>query len=342
MSGIEELVRRLLGQPDNDRPLKHKGDKIGVDGLTCPFAGHGNSLGIDYAPHCDGAGDWIPKAWCRTGHHSDIDTIAAATGMTSAELREGNHNLRYKYQTRGFVPALPSEDAVRAYRRRLKSRPDKVRVLRSMGITVPVLNRWQVGLDVDERFTVPIRVSTDLVIDQLVAMRWYKPDADPTDPDDRKWQTNAGGSVHLVMPPRPGPYALCAGEKDAMRAESGGLNAATNTGGEETFRVEWARQLALQGSGFIVYDRDAAGVRGSRKAAEMIRAAGGDATIVELPLPYREKRGLDVTDFLNGGGDLRALLNEAWQKRRKPRPKPRLSSSIAPHRLPQTSGVAHV
>jgi len=322
-AGLEVLVNRLRGT-DDDRPLKHKGDKIGADGLTCPLDG-GTSLGIDYKPHRDDPSVWVGVAYCRSGGHSEIDDIAAAVGLSSAEIREGNEALRYKYRPPGARRRPP--DRTDEWTAALWADSDRLDRLRAFGISDDVLRDVNAGWD-GERYTFPVYEPFGEVGDILINVRRYRPEPPEDEP---KWLSWAGSGAQLYPDVPDGKVVLTEGEKDCLVARSLGLPAVTNTGGALCWRDEWSTLLTGR-LVFIVYDRDRAGVAGSKKVARSLRAVGCSVVVVRLPLPFRPTHGADVADFVSDGGDLRALLNDTYlaAKRREPRPKPRLSLPVAP------------
>jgi hypothetical protein len=347
---LEELVNRLLPEEEppcgamrlpgagDDRPLKRRGDKIGRDGLSCPICGE-RKLGIDYKPHRHSGGrEWIVVAWCRTCQHdTDLDDIAHAVGMSPVEVRTGNGHLPTKYP-----PLEPEEppplDDIEEWHRRLMADSDRQRYLtEARGLSLDVIRANLIGHD-GERYTFPIfDYSGPFAVVENV--RRYLPDAGPDEP---KWRSLARPGAWLY-PDVPGDDRLiiCEGEWDALLLRAHGFPAITNTAGALTWRDEWSERIGPRRFVFIIYDRDRAGVVGSKKIRDSLRRVGlvRSITVVRLPFPLREKHGLDVSDYFASSRtaeDFRRLLNAAYISRSrlgrcKPRnPHPASRSAVPP------------
>ncbi|MEP6658853.1 MAG: hypothetical protein ABJD24_02940 [Acidimicrobiales bacterium] len=222
MSGVEELVRRLLGEPYNTRPLKHKDDKIGRDGLTCPLDGS-TSLGIDFKPHRDGAGDWIAVAWCNRDH-SDIDAIARAVGMGAGEVHTDNRQLRHKYQPRDKPEFSSADSDVSRWTEDLWCDKALLRYLRQARRIGPgVIRAVRLGHD-GERYTLPVYEDRGAPFGRLlIGIRRYLPNP----PVDVTKMLSAPGSRAGLFPdiPSGNNVVLVEGEFDCLAARSIGLPA---------------------------------------------------------------------------------------------------------------------
>jgi hypothetical protein len=100
---------------------------------------------------------------------------------------------------------------------------------------------------------------------------------------------------------------LVEGEKDADRLCSLGL-VATTSGGAKSWREEFAE--FLRGADVIIVpDRDRAGEEYAKTAAQSLQGKAAQVQIVILPLPWRDKNGLDVSDWLQDGHTAQDLLD---------------------------------
>ena len=114
---------------------------------------------------------------------------------------------------------------------------------------------------------------------------------------------------------------ICEGEFDRLALKAQGFRAVTSTGGAQTFRPEWAQELAGIPHLYICFDRDEAG----RLGAEHVGSLLPTAQIIELPEEVGE--GGDVTDFFVRLGrtdeDFRVLLTQAAPVPPRPAAEPR-------------------
>lgn len=96
---------------------------------------------------------------------------------------------------------------------------------------------------------------------------------------------------------------ICEGEMDALVAWSHNIAAVSSTGGAQSFQKEWATYLEGK-EVYVCLDNDIAGGEGMAKIIDIIPTA----KIVFLP----DRPGLkDITDYVQQGGDLNALLKSA-------------------------------
>lgn len=108
---------------------------------------------------------------------------------------------------------------------------------------------------------------------------------------------------------RPEPVFLCEGEKDADSLTELGLVATTNIEGAIGWKDSYTEQL--RGRNIVILeDNDAAGRIRTEKLTKKLQGAGCHVKVISFPeLPPKG----DVTDFLNAGNDLNALLAKATE-----------------------------
>lgn len=178
--------------------------------------------------------------------------------------------------------------------------------LNHRGITDEVINLHLLGWD-GNRITIPI-FSRD---GRLAFFKFAKDPADQR--PGPKMLAPAGSSAELygwerlrVKPPR---IVICEGEFDRLVLEARGIAAVTSTGGAAVFRKEWAEEFHHIPEVFVCFDRDEAGVRGTRRVATLLP----HARVVTLPEEVGD--GGDVTDYCVRHGhsreDFIALLASA-------------------------------
>uniref|UniRef100_A0A6M3X7S0 Putative helicase n=1 Tax=viral metagenome TaxID=1070528 RepID=A0A6M3X7S0_9ZZZZ len=97
---------------------------------------------------------------------------------------------------------------------------------------------------------------------------------------------------------------LVEGAKDADTLAERGLCATAIAGGASSWRKEYAKWF--QGKQVVISgDRDLAGDQFVREAAPDIYEVARGVKVIEIPLPWAEKHGPDVTDWLAGGATVR-------------------------------------
>jgi putative DNA primase/helicase len=102
------------------------------------------------------------------------------------------------------------------------------------------------------------------------------------------------------------PIWITEGEKDADRLQSLGLTA-TTSGGATTWRPEFAD--LLQGADVVIVpDQDVSGRMYRDAVGSSLQGRAKRVRVVELPVEFRQKHGLDVSDWLDGGKRLADLL----------------------------------
>lgn len=330
MSGFETLSEQVGARP------RWRGDKLGDDGLACPICGE-PKLGIDWALHQDGSGEWIVKVNCRTCRGNDyLKRLADAVGMTVADILTGNDGLGARYRRPGAQP-MPSIESAYGWNGDLLGDPDRLAyVTECRGVSMGEVRRNLLGHD-GQRYTIPV-FDPDAPFEVILNLRRYLPDAPPGVP---KMRSLAGAGVQMYgTVPDSNLLVICEGEWDMLRVSSLGIPAITNTGGASTWRDEWTERIGNRHV-CVVYDRDNGGELGEVKVRESFERVGRhlSLTIVRLPLPYRETHGPDLSDFLadHTRDDLMALLRSSY-KAQRPKParsrtpggRPRVPLSAAP------------
>jgi 5S rRNA maturation endonuclease (ribonuclease M5) len=129
------------------------------------------------------------------------------------------------------------------------------------------------------------------------------------------------------------------GEKDADRLAAGGILATTNVGGasKSTDKSKWLPEYSesLRGRRVVILaDNDEPGDAHAESVARSLR--GKAASVHRLDLPHLPPKG-DVSDWLNNGGNVEALIELAdaaptWvpkQKASEPEPQPKAADEIA-------------
>lgn len=339
-TGPELLVNRLAGR-HRARPLHRRGpgmSKVGVEKQPCPLCGQ-PKLGIDVKEHRDGSGEWIVVANCR-GCPAKLDAIAEAVGLSSAEVREGVAAVPMLYPIcEPETPPTPGR--TRVWHRTLLRDPSLLRyVTERRGVSEAVIRRFVIGHDGD-RFTLPVfdwygRYQNGSL--PIINLRTYKPGGDP------KMLSLRGSGAQLYTPVRSKPAVIVAeGEWDALRAISLGFHAVTQTGGALCWTDEMTEALGNRHV-FVVYDRDRGGELGEARVRESFERVGRHLSLtdVRLPMPFKEKGGPDLSDFLadHSAHEFKALLRQSYEAQRRPRPKPRPSQSRSVATATRRAGVS--
>lgn len=141
----------------------------------------------------------------------------------------------------------------------------------------------------------------------------------PASKDGWTWKLNGTRRVLYRLPEVLEAIALgktiflVEGEKDADRLWALGL-AATTSGGAKSWKPEFV-ELLRSADLVIIPDRDRPGEDYARIAAQALQGIASSVQILILPLPWAEKNGLDVSDFLreHSAQELLALLEQPSQ-----------------------------
>jgi DNA primase len=197
--------------------------------------------------------------------------------------------------------------------------PPRIRqYLNARGIPDVLADFFALGWD-GNRITIPIFSRTG----EVAFFKFAK------DPDDAtpgpKMLTTPGARAELYgwedVLHQPEELVICEGEFDRLALKAQGFRAVTSTGGAQTFRPEWAQELAAIPHLYICFDRDEAG----RVGAEHVGGLIPTAKVVTLPDEVGE--GGDVTDFFVRLGrtdeDFRALMARAMPVPPRPAAEPR-------------------
>lgn len=185
--------------------------------------------------------------------------------------------------------------------------PQQVReYLNGRGIPDVLVDFFLLGWD-GSRITIPIfNRESDLVFFKLAK----GPDDETSGP---KMLATPGARAELFgwedVLYHPEELVICEGEFDRLVLKGRGFRAVTSTGGAQTFRDEWAKEIATIAQVYICFDRDEAGRLGALHVGRLVP----NAKVVTLPEEVGE--GGDITDFFVRLGrtddDFRALFSSA-------------------------------
>jgi hypothetical protein len=100
------------------------------------------------------------------------------------------------------------------------------------------------------------------------------------------------------------PVIITEGELDALVCWSHNIPAVTSTGGAMSFQEEWVESLKRYDV-YLCFDNDEAGYKGMLKVLDYLP----EAKVVIIPHNLGCK---DISDFVGRGGDLHALLKNAY------------------------------
>lgn len=239
---------------------------------------------------------------------------------------------------------LPSDAQFAEWSKRLLERPERIEWLTEVrGISHDMIEHYQIGWDdTRRRWTFPIfewpNASSPFLDPIIVNALWYP--LDPMADGRRKMCCWGGWPTDLYPgPPRTPKVIVAEGPLDALVSMSHGISAVSGTTGASHWEPSWTSSFA--GLDVVVaYDCDDAGRKGARAMAAELASVAKRVTVIDLDPTQHE--GYDLTDWFGDGRTIDELLSMIRHTRRKPRPKPRLSSIVTPRQLPQTSEVAHV
>lgn len=164
------------------------------------------------------------------------------------------------------------------------------------GIGKWTLEEFQIGWSSEhEAWMIPVMDGED-----LLNVRLYN----PTRAKTKIW--NWGGMDPSCLYPAKilkehQQILICEGEWDALIANDRGFPAVTGTTGA----LQWAPKWNAKFKGkdvVLVYDRDAAGDAAANKIALGLEGTARSIAIAELPLPWTQNHGADVSDFFHKEG----------------------------------------
>jgi 5S rRNA maturation endonuclease (ribonuclease M5)/biotin operon repressor len=134
---------------------------------------------------------------------------------------------------------------------------------------------------------------------------------------------------------------LVEGEKDADRLWSLGLPATTAAAGAESWRDDYAEQIARAGARdvLLIPDNDEPGMKFARAATDSLTRRGLRVTLVRLPglPPVQAKHGADISDWLDAGHsrqELMTVVDEALRLGLSKLPRPLSVLFTVPPRKP--------
>lgn len=285
----------------------------------CPL--HGDKETPDFHVYSDGG--WKCHACSKGG---DIfDFYAYYRGLdTKNDFREiirqvaTEHGIKIKGK-RKEIDYIP-EETVEALHDNLLEAPSKMDYLRQeRGLSEEVIKEYQLGFD-GERYTIPVKDYTDKFVDirrydpssKVKLLPWNtfdnrqaadKLDIELTTDDGNLEPANKGDGSATLYPKanlKKNPLVLVGGELDALRAESAGYNAVTNTTGENTWKDEWSHQFRDKDV-TIALDNDSSGKKGTKKRVNSLDSDINSLELVQWPDDFSS--GGDISDFLNHGND---------------------------------------
>jgi hypothetical protein len=231
------------------------------------------------------AESWSPESGT-TGGFDDATVI-------ELDSRRGKR----KQEKGGKPPATP--DQVEEWAAVLAS--DEAGVLGALvelrGIGEATLAAFSIGYSIEHRaYTIPVWSADE----KLLNVRMYRPGAART----KIWNWE-GMDPSAIYPEKVlkenDRILICEGEWDALIAIDRGFPAVTGTTGAVQWMSKWNRKF--EGKDVLIcYDRDETGDIASAKVARSLEKFARSVVVVELPLQWSNKHGLDVTDFFHKEG----------------------------------------
>lgn len=207
----------------------------------------------------------------------------------------------------------PSDETILVWHSNLMENLDRLEAfVNKRGIREATLEKFKIGWSDEARaYTIPI-YSHD---DKLLNVRYYRMAGDA---GDTKIWSHAGMDANAIFPEsvlkENDTIVICEGEWDALVANQSGFPAVTGTTGATQWQKKWNRKFTDK-TVYVCYDRDAAGDKGAQKVVSELRGIARAVYICELPLPWTERHGQDVTDFFHVHGrsaeDFRAVIRDA-------------------------------
>lgn len=202
---------------------------------------------------------------------------------------------------------LPKDKDIRAWHKKLLASPQLLGVLtRDRLLESATMEEFQIGHD-GQRYTLPIYDADG----KLVNVRRYDPHCKTI--KAKMISIRGHGDARLFRPDLLADWdtvVICEGEMDMMVGWQAGLPVITHTGGALTFMQEWGTAFAGK-TVFICYDLDDSGIKGARKAANILKPHATAVYILKLPM--EEGSGKDITDYFAAGNtaeQFRKLMEE--------------------------------
>lgn len=268
----------------------------------CPFCNHHNekfyidkSNGLYHCFHCDVGGTIVKYHALLKG----ISTEDAAKELGDA--REIKPEI-----------AIISELYVAKLHKDLKENFLALEQLKkSWHLNDSVIDKFKIGLKDGNTICIPIFNNRGDCVNIRYKKLWKQPGeksiawshSDPEKPN-LKFGSARLFPIDTVVSER--VIFLCAGEKDCLSSISMGItNAVTTTGGEGTFKDEYAFDLAGK-KVYILYDTDSTGYYSAKKVYEALKNIA-DVEIINLPkMPAYDDGTIrkDITDYWNMGKSL--------------------------------------
>lgn len=207
----------------------------------------------------------------------------------------------------------PTEEVIAGWHDNLMESLDRLSAFTAKrGINERTIEQFKIGWSDEARaYTIPVRSHEG----KLLNVRYYRL-ADEA--GDTKIWSHAGMEANAIFPEailkENDTIVICEGEWDALVANQHGFPAVTGTTGAGQWQKKWNRKFTGK-TVYICYDRDSAGDKGALKVVNELRSVARAVFVCELPLPWTERHGQDVTDFFHVHGhtaeDFRAVIREA-------------------------------
>lgn len=273
-------------------------------------------------------GTWSCRANCGSGSLQDLvarleardehdfvpadfsDPDSPFMDMSDADVIDISTRKKRRRQNR---PA-PTDEEIRAWTTRLLDDDELLnKFVNRRGITASTLEEFEIGWsDDDAAYTIPIKDADGL----LLNVRLYRIEDEQGTTKIWSWG-GADMDPSAIFPERVlkenDRILICEGEWDALVANQAGVPAVTGTTGAKQWMSKWNRKFTGKDV-YICYDRDQAGDDGAEKVARNLSGTAHLVAKVDLPLEWREKGGLDVTDFIYKMGhtkeDLLAVMED--------------------------------
>lgn len=216
-----------------------------------------------------------------------------------------------KRQRRQNLPQ-PSQEQIEEWVNRLMNDHGLLTTFQQRrGISKDTLREFEVGWsDNDRAYTVPIKDADG----ELLNVRFYRVEEQAT----KIWSWSGDWTdTNAIYPERilkeHDKVVIVEGEWDALLTIQNGFPAVTGTTGAEQWQKKWNRKFKGKDV-YICYDRDTAGDRGAEKVIRNLDGVAHSIHLIELPMEWREKNGLDVSDFFYTEGHEAIEFQELMRK----------------------------